>query len=46
MERFAALPPNKADDRRAVQAALGRLLRAGLRALLELEALQGAQMQD
>jgi hypothetical protein len=37
MERFAGLDPDKAGDRNAVQAALGRLLRAGLEALLEAQ---------
>ena len=36
----AGLSPNKVDDKSAVRAALGRLLRAGLNALLELEALR------
>ena len=40
MERFAELSPSKVGDREAVRAALGRLLRAGLKALLELEALR------
>jgi hypothetical protein len=40
MRRYAGLSPNKVDDKRAVRAALGRLLRAGLNALLELEALR------
>jgi len=38
MERFGGLSPNKIDDKQAVRAALGRLLRAGLAALRELEA--------
>jgi hypothetical protein len=38
MERFAGLDPNKAGDKNAVQVALGRLLRAGLQALIEVEA--------
>ena len=40
MQRYAGLSPNKVDDKSAVRAALGRLLRAGLNALLELEALR------
>ena len=36
----AGLSPNKVDDKSAVRAALGRLLRAGLNALLELETLR------
>jgi hypothetical protein len=40
MQKYAGLTPNKIDDKRAVQAALGRLLRAGLAALDELEALR------
>jgi hypothetical protein len=32
MQRYAGLSPNNVDDRQAVRAALGRLLRAGLRA--------------
>jgi hypothetical protein len=40
MERFGGLSPDKVDDKHAVRAALRRLLRAGLQALLELEALQ------
>jgi hypothetical protein len=38
MKRYGGLAPNKVDDKRAVRAALGRLLRAGLEALLEREA--------
>jgi len=38
MERFGGLSPDEADDKNAVRAALGRLLRAGLTALRELEA--------
>ena len=38
MQRYGGLAPNKVDDKRAVRAALGRLLRAGLTALRELEA--------
>jgi hypothetical protein len=38
MKRFGGLDPNKVDDKQAVRAALGRLLRAGLKALLEREA--------
>jgi hypothetical protein len=30
MQRYAGLSPNKVDDKSAVRAALGRLLRAGL----------------
>ena len=41
MERYGGLAPNKVEDKQAVRAALGRLLRAGLKALLELEALRG-----
>jgi hypothetical protein len=40
MQRYAGLSPNKVDDKSAVRAALGRLLRAGLNALLELETLR------
>jgi hypothetical protein len=40
MERFGGLSPDKVDDKNAVRAALGRLLRAGLKALVELEALR------
>jgi hypothetical protein len=40
MQRYAGLSPNKVDDKQAVRAALGRLLRTGLKALLELEALR------
>jgi hypothetical protein len=40
MQRYAGLAPNKVNDKHAVRAALGRLLRAGLNALLELEALR------
>jgi hypothetical protein len=39
MQRYAGLSPNKVDDKSAVRAALGRLLRA-LNALLELDALR------
>jgi hypothetical protein len=35
LTRFTGLPENKFDDREAVRVALGRLLRAGLCALLE-----------
>jgi hypothetical protein len=38
MKRFGGLDPNKVEDKQAVRAALGRLLRAGLKALLEREA--------
>ena len=38
MERYAGLSPDKVGDKLAVRAALGRLLRAGLTALRELEA--------
>ena len=38
MQRYAGLSPNKVDDKSAVRAALGRLLRAGLMALRKLEA--------
>jgi len=38
MKRFGGLDPNKLEDKQAVRAALGRLLRAGLKALLEREA--------
>ena len=38
MKRFGGLDPNKVEDKQAVRAALGRLLRAGLEALLEREA--------
>jgi hypothetical protein len=38
MQRYAGLSSNKVDDKQAVRAALGRLLRAGLKALLELDA--------
>jgi hypothetical protein len=40
MQRYAGLSPDRLDDKHAVRAALGRLLRAGLQALLELEALR------
>jgi hypothetical protein len=40
MQKFAGLHENKVGDRNAVRAALGRLLRRGLNALLELEALR------
>ena len=40
MKRFGGFAPNKVEDKQAVRAALGRLLRAGLNALLELEALR------
>ena len=40
MKRFGGLAPNKVEDKQAVRAALERLLRAGLNALLELEALR------
>jgi hypothetical protein len=40
MQRYAGLSPNKVDDKQVVRAALGRLLRAGLNALLELDALR------
>jgi hypothetical protein len=38
MKHFGGLDPNKVEDKQAVRAALGRLLRAGLKALLEREA--------
>ena len=38
MKRFGGLDPNKVEDKQAVRAALGRRLRAGLKALLEREA--------
>ena len=40
MERFGGLDPNKVGDKEAVRTALGKLLRRGLTALLELEALR------
>jgi hypothetical protein len=38
MKRFGGLDPNKVEDKQAVRAALGRVLRAGLKALREREA--------
>ena len=35
MKRFGGLDPKKVEDKQAVRAALGRLLRVGLEALLE-----------
>jgi hypothetical protein len=38
MKRFGGLDPKKVEDKQAVRAALGRLLRVGLEALLKHEA--------